>query len=69
MLWKTTIMQSNKKEKKKEGNNMWKCYFRNLDNGKEFSKMFESQYLMERFLTKCRYSKRIKCIGKVKQWV
>lgn len=47
---------------------MWKCYFRNLDNGKEFSKIFESQYLMERFLTKCRYSKRIKCIGKVKQW-
>lgn len=47
---------------------MWKCYFRNLENNREFSKTFDSQYLMERFLTKCRYSKRIKCIGKVKVW-
>lgn len=47
---------------------MWKCYFRNLDTGKEFSIEFDNDYLMRQFLTKCRYSKRIKCIGKVKQW-
>ena len=50
---------------KKEVNNMTKCYFRNLENGKTFSKVFDSPYLMNQFLTKCRYSKRIRCICKV----
>lgn len=45
---------------------MWKCYFKNLENGETFTKIFDSQYLMEKFLTKCRYSKRIQSIGKVK---
>ena len=45
---------------------MWKCYFKNLKTGEEFVKIFDSQYLMERFLTKCRYSKKIQSIGKVK---
>lgn len=47
---------------------MYKCYFRNLENNKEFSKVFESPYLMNQFLTKCRYSKRIRLLGKVKLW-
>ena len=63
-LWKIII----NKFLKKEVNNMWKCYFKNLENGKEFTKIFDSQYLMEKFLTKCRYSKKIKSIGKVKLW-
>lgn len=63
-LWKIIT----KKFLKKERFNMWKCYFKNLENGKEFIKFFESQYLMEKFLTKCRYSKRIKSLGKVKVW-
>ena len=53
---------------KKEVSNMTRCYCRNLENGKEFSKDFESPYLMNQFLTKCRYSKRIRCIGKVQLW-
>ena len=31
-------------------------------------KEFDSPYQMNQFLIKCRYSKRIKCIGKVKVW-
>lgn len=48
---------------------MYKCYFKNLENDKEFVKIFDNPYQMNQFLTKCRYSKRIKCIGKVKVWV
>lgn len=47
---------------------MFKCYFKNLENGKEFFKLFENPYEMNKFLTKCRYSKRIRCIGKTKLW-
>lgn len=45
---------------------MYKCYFKNLENNQEFSKIFDSPYLMNQFLIKCRYSKRIKLLGKVK---
>lgn len=45
---------------------MFRCYFKNLENGNEFCKEFESPYLMNQFLTKCRYSKRIKLIGKTR---
>lgn len=45
---------------------MFKCYFKNLENGKEFCMAFESPYLMNQFLTKCRYSKRIRLIGKTR---
>ena len=45
---------------------MWECYFKNLKSGEIFVKVFYSQYLMEQFLTKCRYSKKIRNIGKVK---
>lgn len=64
MLWKIITI----KLMKKEVNNMTKCYFRNLENGKTFSKVFDSPYLMNQFLTKCRYSKKIRCIGKVQVW-
>lgn len=47
---------------------MYKCYFKNLENDKEFVKIFDSPYQMNNFLTKCRCSKRIKLIGKVKLW-
>ena len=45
---------------------MWECYFKNLETGEVFTKTFDSQYLMERFMTKCRYSKKIRSLGKVK---
>lgn len=47
---------------------MWKCYFRNLEKGYDFEKVFDSPYLMNKFLTKVRYSKRIAYIGKTKIW-
>ena len=45
---------------------MFRCYFKNVENGKEFCKEFDSPYLMNQFLTKCRYSKRIRLIGKTR---
>jgi hypothetical protein len=45
---------------------MYKCYFKNLEYGYEFTKTFDSPYLMNQFLTKCRYSKRIKLLGKTR---
>lgn len=44
---------------------MWKCYFKNLKTGEIFTKFFDSPYLMKQFLTKCRYSKKIKSLGSV----
>lgn len=47
---------------------MWRVYLKNLQTGEEFHKEFESPYLMNQFLIKCRYSKKIKSLGKVKLW-
>lgn len=44
---------------------MFKCYFMNLKTGEIFTKEFDSPYLMKQFLTKCRYSKKIKSLGSV----
>lgn len=48
---------------------MWKCYFKNLKNGEEFTKVFESPYLMNQMLRKVKYSNKIKLIGRTKIWV
>ena len=50
----------------REWDSMYNCYFKNLETGKEFCKQFENPYLMNKFLTKCRYSKRIRFIGKTR---
>lgn len=42
---------------------MFKCYFKNLITGEIFTKIFDSPYLKDQFLTKCRYSKKIKSLG------
>lgn len=47
---------------------MYKCYFKNLNNNEEFYKLFDSPYLMNKFLNKCKYSKKIKYIGMVRVW-
>ena len=61
-LWKIIT----KKFIKKEVDSMWKGYFRNLETGKIFTKMFDNDYEKRKFLTKCRYSKKIKSLGCVK---
>lgn len=45
---------------------MWKGYFRNLETGKIFTKMFDNDYEKRKFLTKCRYSKKIRFLGCVR---
>lgn len=45
---------------------MWRCYFKNLNNGETFIKEFDSQYLMEQMLRKVKYSKKIKLIGRTR---
>lgn len=45
---------------------MWKCYLKNLEKDYVFEKYFESPYLMNKFLTKVRYSKRLQLVDKVK---
>lgn len=40
----------------------------NKNSGKEFEKKFSSPYLMEKFINKCKYSKKVKVIGVVKEW-
>lgn len=47
---------------------MWKGYFRNLKTGEIFTKMFDNDYDKRKFLTKCRYSKKIRSLGCVKIW-
>jgi len=47
---------------------MYICYFKNLINGEIFSKEFDSPYKMNKFLTKCRYSKKIQSLGSVQKW-
>ena len=47
---------------------MWKGYFKNLKTGEIFTKEFDSDYKKRVFLTKCRYSKKIKSLGCVKIW-
>lgn len=42
---------------------MWKGYFKNLENGKMFIKIFDNPYEKNQFLIKCRYSKKIKSLG------
>lgn len=48
---------------------MWKCYFRNLKTGQEFTKIYDSQYLMNKELNKVKYSKKIRLLGRTKVWV
>ena len=64
MLWKSIT----RKFIKKEESNMWKGYFKNLKTGEIFTKDFDSDYKKRVFLTKCRYSKKIKSLGCVKVW-
>lgn len=45
---------------------MWKCYLKNLEKDCVFEKYFDSQYLMNKFLTKVRYSKKLQLVGKVR---
>ena len=45
---------------------MWKGYFRNLETGKIFTKIFDNDYEKRKFLTKCRYSKKIRSLGCVR---
>ena len=47
---------------------MWICKFINKDTNEEFSKTFYTEKSYALFMTKCRYSKKITCIGK-EQWV
>ena len=45
---------------------MWKCYLKNLEKDYTFEKYFDSQYLMNKFLTKVIYSKRLRLVGKIR---
>lgn len=45
---------------------MYKLYLKNLEKDYVFEKIFDSPYLMNKFLTKLRYSNRLRCVGKVK---
>lgn len=47
---------------------MYKCHLKNLTTDEVFVKVFSSPFLMEKFLKKCKYSKKIKCIGVTKEW-
>ena len=63
------IQNITKKLIKKEVINLSKtCYFKNKDTGEEFSKTFTNEKDYSTFMIKCRYSKKITCIGK-EQWV
>lgn len=44
---------------------MWKYYFKNLETGKMFIKIFDNPYEKNQFLIKCRHSKKIKSLGGV----
>lgn len=39
-----------------------------LKSNKRFEKFFNSPYLMNKFINKCKYSKKIKVIGVFKEW-
>ena len=45
---------------------MYKFFLKNLNNGEIFEKYFESPYLMNKFLNKVKYSKKLELVGKVK---
>lgn len=45
---------------------MYKCFLKNLNNGEVFEKYFESPYLMNKFLNKVKYSKKLELVGRVK---
>lgn len=42
---------------------MYEVMCLNLIENKQFSKIFYSPYLMEKFINKCKYSKKIKVTG------
>lgn len=46
---------------------MYKVDIINLTNKKSFTKTFDSPYLMNKFIKKCKYSKKIKIIGIIKE--
>lgn len=44
---------------------MFKYYFKNLETGEIFTKVFNSPYFRDKFLANCRYSKKIRSLGGV----
>lgn len=44
----------------------YKVYIKNLKYNKTFTLEFESPYLMEKYLNKAKYSKKIVILGKTK---
>jgi hypothetical protein len=46
---------------------MYKLDIINLESNKRFIKNFDSVYLMNKFLNKCKYSKRIKVVSIIKE--
>lgn len=42
---------------------MYEVRLLNLPNGEKFSKLFNSEYLMNKFVNKCKYSKKLKIIS------
>ena len=50
----------------KGDNDMYEVELQNLETGKTFSKYFDSEYIMNKFLTKCRYSKKIRKLSIIK---
>lgn len=63
-LWKNIIKQLLKTERRVI--KMMKCYLKNLENREIFTKVFDSPYLMNKFLNKVKYSKKLQLIGKVR---
>ncbi len=47
---------------------MYEVELQNLKTRETFSKFFDSPYLMNKFLTKCRYSKNVRKLS-VTKWV
>ena len=42
---------------------MYEVRLLNLINGEKFNKLFNSEYLMNKFVNKCKYSKKLKIIS------
>lgn len=45
---------------------MWEIVCLNLSNNKRFSKIFYDYLLKEDFVRKCKYSKKIKIVAKIR---
>lgn len=42
---------------------MYEVRLLNLINGEKFNKLFNSEYLMNKFINKCKHSKKLKIIS------